>query len=133
MTFLAIVYALMNMDKEEWAVYRLFKAGLLGVQYVNSSINFTIFFFTVAEFRNLFRKKISSLCPLLLSSGSSMEIHTTSDIPPSDSNRIHPFPEQQGQMDSSKLNPTPCTTETASSHLDTSHINQTTGASESEV
>jgi hypothetical protein len=133
MTFLAIVYALMNMDQEESAVHRLFKARLLGVRYVNSSINFTIFFFTVAEFRSLFRKKISSLCPLLISSGSGTEIHTTSDIPPSDSNRIHPFPEQQGQMDTSKLNSTPCTKGTATSHLETTHINPTTGASESEV
>jgi hypothetical protein len=39
MTFLAVLHALINVDKEESAVYRLFKAGMMGVQYVNSSIN----------------------------------------------------------------------------------------------
>jgi hypothetical protein len=93
----------------------MFKLPTMFVLYINSSVNFIIFYFFVPDFRNLFHKRLDSLL------GRKTEV---ADAPPSDFTRTFPFPERQGQLGTSQLNPTRVTG-LETDHLDTEQINTT--------
>jgi hypothetical protein len=115
LTFLTVVLVLLRGDSEETDVYRLFKAGMMFVMYVNSSVNFLVFYFAVAEFRRLLRKRLQATLGSSFCGSDDAEGYSTVDVdtPTSNLSRTYPFPERrQQQMDTSQLVLTNETSET---------------------
>jgi hypothetical protein len=58
MTLLSVVMVLVNPHEEEEAVWRLFKAVMNLMLFVNSSVKFVIYYLVVAKFQNLLSKRL---------------------------------------------------------------------------
>jgi hypothetical protein len=108
MSLMSVIMILAYPNEFRTGVWRVFKAIMNLVLYINSSVNFLIFFFLVADFRNLLHKRISSLRAFCSGKGASV------DVSPSDFTRTQygSIPGGQRQLDTSQLHPTPLATVT---------------------
>jgi hypothetical protein len=61
MTFMTVVLNLAHLEDEENQLWRAFRVAMIFVLYINSSVNFLIFYFFVADFRDLFHKRLASV------------------------------------------------------------------------
>jgi hypothetical protein len=81
MTLMSVIMRVAYPNEFETGVWRVFKAVMNIVLYINCSVNFFFFYFLVADFRNLLYQRISSLQALLSDTG------TIADDSPCDFNR----------------------------------------------